>query len=415
MMKLAVRSTAAALTALATAGVGSLFAGAAPAQAAEGDACGPGATLLAPDTCEQVFTGGTTTFTPSATATKLEALLVGGGGSGAAYGNGTGYGAAGGGGGEVKVVDVTTGAAPITVNVGGSAQASSIVSGAFTSSAASGVAGVAGNEVATGGASGNGNAGASTPAGSNYAAGAGAGGSPSVQQNGGAGLVVGDVAAVGSLFAGDTRCVGGGGAVGTISGSIVGTAACGGSAQTPGDATQLSAAVANSGGGGGATIGDAATSRFGTSSAGASGVVVLRWRLAPVTVTFDANGHGAAPAAETVSYGTAAAEPSAPSATGWVFGGWFTDATLATPVDFAAPLTASTTYFAKWTAGPVSGTPTAVDPAAAVSDGDAVGADRLPDTGVEVSGAAIVTALSALVLGLGLVTVARVRRRRQQF
>ena len=69
---------------------------------------------------------------------------------------------------------------------------------------------------------------------------------------------------------------------------------------------------------------------------------------APVIVSFDLGGHGVAMPDQEVAYGTAAAEPDAPSETGWVFQGWYADADHATPFDFTAELTANTTVYAKW-------------------------------------------------------------------
>lgn len=67
------------------------------------------------------------------------------------------------------------------------------------------------------------------------------------------------------------------------------------------------------------------------------------------TVTFDANGHGAAPAPQTVLSGYTAKEPTAPTATGWVFGGWYKEKECTNAFDFATPITADITLYAKWT------------------------------------------------------------------
>ncbi len=78
------------------------------------------------------------------------------------------------------------------------------------------------------------------------------------------------------------------------------------------------------------------------------------WSIGRYTVTFDANGHGKAPVPVTADYNTTMAEPAAPTADGYTFGGWFTSendgATLSeTPYDFDTPVTASMTLYAKWT------------------------------------------------------------------
>lgn len=72
-----------------------------------------------------------------------------------------------------------------------------------------------------------------------------------------------------------------------------------------------------------------------------------KW-LEPHTVSFDANGHGAAPKAETVYDGEKANEPKAPTAAGYSFGGWCTDKDLTAKFDFDTPITADTVLYAKW-------------------------------------------------------------------
>ena len=67
------------------------------------------------------------------------------------------------------------------------------------------------------------------------------------------------------------------------------------------------------------------------------------------TVTFDANGHGTAPASQTVESGKTATKPADPTASGWSFGGWYKEAACTNAFDFATPITGSITLFAKWT------------------------------------------------------------------
>ena len=74
-----------------------------------------------------------------------------------------------------------------------------------------------------------------------------------------------------------------------------------------------------------------------------------KWTVNEYTVTFDANGHGTAPAAQTVKHGEKATEPTALAADGFIFGGWFTDAACTAAYDFAAPVEADLKLFAKWT------------------------------------------------------------------
>ena len=67
------------------------------------------------------------------------------------------------------------------------------------------------------------------------------------------------------------------------------------------------------------------------------------------TVTFDANGHGTAPAAQNVESGKTATKPADPSETGWTFGGWYTEAACTNAFDFSTPITGAITLYAKWT------------------------------------------------------------------
>ncbi|MBP3872067.1 MAG: phosphatidylinositol-specific phospholipase C domain-containing protein, partial [Faecalicoccus sp.] len=67
------------------------------------------------------------------------------------------------------------------------------------------------------------------------------------------------------------------------------------------------------------------------------------------TVTFDANGHGTAPSAQTINHGDKAVQPEALTEEGWTFVGWFKDASGSEAYDFATPVTADITLFANWT------------------------------------------------------------------
>ncbi|WP_303727299.1 InlB B-repeat-containing protein [Denitrobacterium detoxificans] len=66
-------------------------------------------------------------------------------------------------------------------------------------------------------------------------------------------------------------------------------------------------------------------------------------------VTFNANGHGTAPETQVVKYGDKATKPSDPTAEGYEFGGWYTDAACTTPYNFDDPVTEGVTLYAKWT------------------------------------------------------------------
>ena len=86
------------------------------------------------------------------------------------------------------------------------------------------------------------------------------------------------------------------------------------------------------------------------------------------TVTFDANGHGTAPAAQTVADGNTATEPTAPTASGWTFGGWYTEAACTNKFDFNTAITGDITLYAKWTEDSV--TPPVTTYTVTFKDGD---------------------------------------------
>lgn len=66
------------------------------------------------------------------------------------------------------------------------------------------------------------------------------------------------------------------------------------------------------------------------------------------TVTFDVNGHGTAPAPQTVDFGTKAVRPTDPAQTGWRFDGWYTDKDCTAAYDFDKEVTEDITLYAKW-------------------------------------------------------------------
>jgi uncharacterized repeat protein (TIGR02543 family) len=66
------------------------------------------------------------------------------------------------------------------------------------------------------------------------------------------------------------------------------------------------------------------------------------------TATFDANGRGVAPAAQTLEVGATAATPTEPFMAGYLFTGWYTAAIDGDLWDFSTPLTSNTTLFAHW-------------------------------------------------------------------
>lgn len=70
------------------------------------------------------------------------------------------------------------------------------------------------------------------------------------------------------------------------------------------------------------------------------------------TVKFDANGRGNAknmPGAQKIEKDQSATKPAAPTAEGYTFGGWYTEAACTTAYDFTTPVTADITLYAKWT------------------------------------------------------------------
>ena len=73
-----------------------------------------------------------------------------------------------------------------------------------------------------------------------------------------------------------------------------------------------------------------------------------KWNELILTVTFDANGHGIAPANQEVKYGAKAVKPADPSADGYVFGGWFKEAACTALYDFSSPVKADITLYAFW-------------------------------------------------------------------
>ena len=69
------------------------------------------------------------------------------------------------------------------------------------------------------------------------------------------------------------------------------------------------------------------------------------------TVTFSNNGHGTAPSAQTIESGGKVTQPSAPTADGYTFGGWYKEAGCSNVWNFASDtVTSNKTIYAKWTA-----------------------------------------------------------------
>lgn len=118
----------------------------------------------------------------------------------------------------------------------------------------------------------------------------------------------------------------------------------------------------------------------------------------PFKVAFDMGGHGEQIPAQEVVSGKKAAVPTAPTAKGWVFKGWYADKDLKTPFDFNAAITADTTVYAKW--------------AEASKPAPNVQHPTQPMVKSGVGSLETAAALAALVaLALGIATVAISRRR----
>ena len=67
------------------------------------------------------------------------------------------------------------------------------------------------------------------------------------------------------------------------------------------------------------------------------------------TVSFNANGHGTAPATQTITAEEKATAPTAPIATGYTFGGWYKEAACTNAFDFNTAIVEDITLYAKWT------------------------------------------------------------------
>lgn len=75
------------------------------------------------------------------------------------------------------------------------------------------------------------------------------------------------------------------------------------------------------------------------------------------TVTFNANGHGTAPSSQTIVSGGLVTEPTAPTASGYTFGGWYKEAACTNAWNFSTDtVTATTILYAKWTEASSGGT-----------------------------------------------------------
>ena|GEM_PF-2297102 len=121
----------------------------------------------------------------------------------------------------------------------------------------------------------------------------------------------------------------------------------------------------------------------------AGGFTAPTWQgyntVVQATVAFNMSGRGTAPATQTVTVGGVVSEPAAPTSTGSLFTGWFTDAALTTKADFAGAVTSNITLFAGWTA--------------------------LAETGADITPMTIVVPGLLVAVGLGLMLLGRRKAR----
>lgn len=75
---------------------------------------------------------------------------------------------------------------------------------------------------------------------------------------------------------------------------------------------------------------------------------VFEKEIKKYTVSFSMNGQGAQVDSQIVIKGQTATRPATPAAVDYTFNGWFADDSLTTAFDFATPITADTTVYAKW-------------------------------------------------------------------
>ena len=81
----------------------------------------------------------------------------------------------------------------------------------------------------------------------------------------------------------------------------------------------------------------------------ANTTIYAGWIIDGFTLTFVSNGGSSVPMQVLNKNGTeAATEPTAPTRTGYNFMGWYSDTTLETSFNFATPVSANTTVYAKW-------------------------------------------------------------------
>ena len=86
-----------------------------------------------------------------------------------------------------------------------------------------------------------------------------------------------------------------------------------------------------------------------------------KWTKTSCTVTFNTNG-GSKVTSQTVQSGKTASKPTDPTKSGYVFGGWYSDAALTKAYDFSNTVEDDLTLYAKWTKESSSDTDPDTDP-----------------------------------------------------
>lgn len=100
---------------------------------------------------------------------------------------------------------------------------------------------------------------------------------------------------------------------------------------------------------------------FATGTVSGNMTLYAKWSVANYTVTFSANNHSTAPAAQTINHGDKITKPADLTADGYTFGGWYTAASCneADKWDFDNDtVTAPVILYAKWTPIPTGSTET---------------------------------------------------------
>ena len=91
------------------------------------------------------------------------------------------------------------------------------------------------------------------------------------------------------------------------------------------------------------------------------------------TITFDVNGHGTAPAEQTIRYGNKITKPANPTEAGYTFNAWYKEKECINEWEFATDkVTKNTTLYAKWTAKDAAIEEAVVDGTAIKADGKTV-------------------------------------------